>query len=68
MELFLGFTTIIAAYILFGYISYKIWLITFDTIFGMLNKRMKIASITFGILWPIALPILIIITIVHLLK
>lgn len=68
MELFLGFTTIIAAYILFGYISYKIWLITFDTIFGTLNKRMKIASIIFGILWPIALPILIIITIVHLLK
>lgn len=68
MELFLGFTTIIAAYILFGYISYKIWLIAFDTIFGTLNKRMIIASKLFGILWPITLPILIIITIVHLLK
>lgn len=54
--------------ILFGYLSYKIWLIAFDTIFGTLNKRMIITSKLLGILWPITLPILIIVTFVYLLK
>jgi hypothetical protein len=54
--------------ILFGDLSYKIWLIAFDTIFGTLNKRMIVTSKLLGILWPITLPILIIITFVYLLK
>jgi hypothetical protein len=68
MELAIYLIIEIIFIILFGYISYKLWLLFFDTKFGMINKRMKIASKLFGILWPITLPILIIITIVHLLK
>jgi hypothetical protein len=68
MELAIYLIIEIIFIILFGYISYKLWLLFFDTKFGMINKRMKIASKLFGILWPITLPILIIITIVRLLK
>lgn len=52
--------------IIFVFISYKLWLLFLDTKFGIINKRMKIASKLFGILWPITLPILFIIVIIQL--
>jgi hypothetical protein len=66
MELFLGFAIIIVAYILFACISYKLWVLFFDTVFKTFNKRMNTASIIFGVLWLIGLPILFFTTIVFL--
>lgn len=66
MELFFGLIIIIAAYILFGYLSYMIWELLFDTVSKTVTKCMKIVSIILGILWPISLPILLVTTIYSL--
>jgi cell division protein FtsX len=66
MELFLYLIIGVVAYILFARISYKLWLVVFDTKFETLNKRMEIASKIFGVLWLISLPILLIITVISM--
>lgn len=65
MELFLYLIISVVVYILFVRISYKLWVLFFDTIFKTFNDRMKIASIILGILWPIGLPLLLIVAIIY---
>jgi hypothetical protein len=66
MELFLYLIIGVVAYILFARISYKLWVLFFDTVFKTFNKRMIVISKMLGILWPISLPILLIITIISM--
>jgi hypothetical protein len=66
MELFLYLIIGVVAYSLFARILYKLWVLFFDTVFDTFNNRMEIASIIFGVLWLISLPILFFTTIVFL--
>jgi hypothetical protein len=66
MELFLYLMVGVVAYIFFARASYNLWMLFFDTVFKTFNKRMNTASIIFGALWLISLPILFFTTIVFL--
>lgn len=46
-----------------GFITYNIWSMLFEEVFG---TKMKIISIILGILWPLTLPIFIIIFLISI--
>lgn len=65
MEFVINLIGCILFIILSSLISGTLWALFLDVKFGMINKRMKIISKILGILWPISLPLLLIVAIIN---
>lgn len=65
MEFVINLIGCILFIILSSIISGTLWALFLDVKFGMINKRMRNISIALGILWPIGLPLLLIVAIIN---